>query len=203
MFGEKLKKLRMDKNMTQQELAKILKISSSTIGMYEQNRRSPDIETLKLIADYFQCSTDYLLGKNDIENMNRLSLLRKSHNMSQAELAEKLGVTQQTISKYENGSREPDTETLKLLSSIFNVSIDYLLGATNIRNHDTTYITPKEHEDIEEVVEELRERLLNTENFKIEGEPTTKEDIETILDSVKVGIEMAKIKKRRDRKSVV
>ncbi|WP_368489274.1 helix-turn-helix domain-containing protein [Clostridium sp. BJN0013] len=66
--------------------------------------------------------------------MKRLSLLRKKHDMSQSELAEKLGVTQQTISKYENGSREPDTETLKLLSSIFDVSIDYLLGNTNIKN---------------------------------------------------------------------
>ena len=66
--------------------------------------------------------------------MKRLSLLRKKYDMSQSELAEKLGVTQQTISKYENGSREPDTETLKLLSSIFDVSIDYLLGNTNIKN---------------------------------------------------------------------
>ncbi|OAA91222.1 helix-turn-helix domain-containing protein [Clostridium ljungdahlii] len=65
MFGEKLKKLRTDKHMTQQELAKILKISSSTIGMYEQNRRSPDIQTLKLIAKYFNVSVDYLLGNSD------------------------------------------------------------------------------------------------------------------------------------------
>ncbi|WP_368489915.1 helix-turn-helix domain-containing protein [Clostridium sp. BJN0013] len=119
--------------------------------------------------------------------------------MSQAELAEKLGVTQQATSKYENGNREPDIEILKLLSSIFNVSIDYLLGGTNIRNHDNTHITPKEHEDKEEVVEELRGRLLNTKNFKIEGKPATKEDIETILDSVKVGIEMAKIKECRNQ----
>ncbi|CAB1242374.1 Transcriptional regulator [Clostridiaceae bacterium BL-3] len=65
MFGEKLKKLRTDKNMTQQELAKILKISSSTIGMYEQNRRSPDIETLKKIAQHFNVSVDYLLDNTD------------------------------------------------------------------------------------------------------------------------------------------
>ncbi len=66
--------------------------------------------------------------------MKRLSLLRKDHNMSQSELAEKLGVTQQTVSKYENGSREPDAETLKLLSSIFNVSIDYLLCNSDNKN---------------------------------------------------------------------
>jgi transcriptional regulator with XRE-family HTH domain len=68
MFGEKLKKLRTDKNMTQQELAKILKISSSTIGMYEQNRRSPDIETLKKIAQHFNVSVDYLLDNTSTRN---------------------------------------------------------------------------------------------------------------------------------------
>lgn len=68
MFGEKLKKLRTDNRMTQQELAKILKISSSTIGMYEQNRRSPDIETLKKIAQYFNVSIDYLVDNSNTQN---------------------------------------------------------------------------------------------------------------------------------------
>lgn len=54
--------------------------------------------------------------------------------MSQAELAEKLGVSQQTISKYERGTREPDNETLAKLAEIFDCSIDYLLGKTDIRN---------------------------------------------------------------------
>lgn len=60
--------------------------------------------------------------------------LRKELNMSQAELAEKLGVSQQTISKYERGTREPDNETLAKLAEIFDCSIDYLLGKTDIRN---------------------------------------------------------------------
>jgi len=54
--------------------------------------------------------------------------------MSQFELAEKLGVSQQTISKYEKGLREPDNATLVKLSEIFNCSIDYLLGRTDVRN---------------------------------------------------------------------
>jgi len=54
--------------------------------------------------------------------------------MSQLELAEKLGVSQQTVSKYEKGTREPDNATLVRLSEIFNCSIDYLLGRTDIKN---------------------------------------------------------------------
>ena len=57
-----LKQLRESKAITQFELSKDLKISASTIGMYEQGRREPDGETLKKIAQYFGVTTDYLLG---------------------------------------------------------------------------------------------------------------------------------------------
>ena len=57
-----LKELRERKQLTQSELSKLLGISPSTIGMYEQGRREPDNETLKKIAVLFGVSTDYLLG---------------------------------------------------------------------------------------------------------------------------------------------
>ena len=60
--------------------------------------------------------------------MIRLRELRKISNMSQYELAARTKLSQQTISKYENGTREPDISTLKQLASIFNVTIDYLVG---------------------------------------------------------------------------
>ena len=57
-----LKELRTANGITQADLAKILKISSSTIGMYEQGRREPDKKILLAMADYFKVTTDYLLG---------------------------------------------------------------------------------------------------------------------------------------------
>lgn len=53
--------LRLDKKLTQAELGKIIGISASTIGMYEQNRRDPDTTTLSKIAEFFNVSADYLL----------------------------------------------------------------------------------------------------------------------------------------------
>ena len=55
--------------------------------------------------------------------------LRTKHNLSQDELAEKLFVTRQAVSRWENGDTVPNTETLKLLSKVFNVSINTLLGS--------------------------------------------------------------------------
>lgn len=62
-FQSVLKSLRTSSGITQEELAKVLKISRSTIGMYENGSREPDFETLESIADYFNVDIDYLLGR--------------------------------------------------------------------------------------------------------------------------------------------
>lgn len=58
---------------------------------------------------------------------DRIKELRQKANLTQAQLAEKLGFTSQTVSNWESGSREPDIAALAQLSSLFNVSLDYLL----------------------------------------------------------------------------
>ena len=55
--------------------------------------------------------------------------LRTKHGLSQDELAEKVYVTRQAVSRWENGETIPNTETLKLLSKIFDVSINTILGS--------------------------------------------------------------------------
>lgn len=55
--------------------------------------------------------------------------MRKNHGLSQDELAEKVFVTRQAVSRWETGETVPNTETLKLLSKLFDVSINTLLGS--------------------------------------------------------------------------
>ena len=57
----------------------------------------------------------------------RIAKLRKSRRLSQYELAEKLGFSRGKLANYEQGSRQPDYETLKKFSDFFEVSTDYLL----------------------------------------------------------------------------
>lgn len=61
----------------------------------------------------------------------RLKELRKKRNLSQIKLSMELNMNQNTISRYENGIRQADYQTLIIFADYFNVSIDYLLGRTN------------------------------------------------------------------------
>lgn len=65
MFSERLKRLRMEKGITQKELADRLHISRSTIAGYESLGKEPDGEKLCALADFFGVSVDYLLGVTD------------------------------------------------------------------------------------------------------------------------------------------
>lgn len=63
----------------------------------------------------------------------KLKMLREEHNMLQSELAKLLNLGASSISMYEKDERDPDTDTLKRIAEIFNVSTDYLLGLNEER----------------------------------------------------------------------
>ncbi|WP_258359981.1 helix-turn-helix domain-containing protein [Moorella sulfitireducens] len=68
-LGERLAALRKEKALTQAEVARRLNMGQSTIAMYERNKRSPDAETLQKLADFFQVSIDFLLGRVDYPHL--------------------------------------------------------------------------------------------------------------------------------------
>lgn len=72
--------------------------------------------------------------------MKRLKELREQKNLTQAQLSKFLNISASTIGMYEQGRRFPDENLLKHISQYFNVSIDYLLGLTNIPNTIDDYI---------------------------------------------------------------
>ena len=63
----------------------------------------------------------------NLEIANRLVQLRKEHHLSQEELAEKIGISRQAVSKWERAESSPDTDNLILLSQLYHMSIDELL----------------------------------------------------------------------------
>lgn len=61
MIGKRIAALRKAKNMSQTQLAAYLRVSASTIGMYEQGRRMPDVQTLVQLAQLLDVSLNYLI----------------------------------------------------------------------------------------------------------------------------------------------
>lgn len=72
--------------------------------------------------------------------MNRIKQLREELKISQNELGKKLNKTQQQISLYENGTNELDLDGYILLSKLFNCSIEYVAGKSDIRNPEKVNI---------------------------------------------------------------
>lgn len=64
-FGKRLKNLRISRNLTQKDIADLLNVGVTTISNYETGRNEPSHEKLKILANYFNTTTDYLLGITD------------------------------------------------------------------------------------------------------------------------------------------
>lgn len=67
-LANRIKELRLTKNLTQSQLGQIIGVGKTTISMYENGNSSPNDEIKIKLADFFEVSIDYLLGKTDIRN---------------------------------------------------------------------------------------------------------------------------------------
>lgn len=67
-FGERLRLLRNEKGLSQMEFAKQVRLTKSSVNMYERCEREPSLETIERIADFFNVDLDYLLGKSEFTN---------------------------------------------------------------------------------------------------------------------------------------
>lgn len=65
IFGERLRKIRLDNNYTQQEIAKVFKVSKMTISAWETNKQEPNIDYIKRLCNLFNVTADYLIGYDE------------------------------------------------------------------------------------------------------------------------------------------
>ncbi|AYE35420.1 helix-turn-helix domain-containing protein [Clostridium septicum] len=119
---------------------------------------------------------------------DRLKEERTKKNLTQSELATILYLGQTSVSKYENGKQIPETPTLQKIADFFEVSVDYLLGKTNIRNYEEITTEDK----INKLVEESG---INTIAAHFKGEKFTEDDLEDIENFI--NFVLAKKKKKK------
>lgn len=146
-FSERLRQLRTSKDLSQMDFAKQIKLSKSSINMYERGEREPGLETLERIADYFNVDMDYLLGKSDIANRSHLAFAsiasniiiqsgywdgsrlaeeRISRGHSISYISSKLEITEEDYRRLESGVSEPSFKLLLLMSQFFGFDLDYI-----------------------------------------------------------------------------
>lgn len=78
-FGQRLRSLRLGRGLTQKECGKQFQLSESAIGMYERDQREPSLELVKRIADYFEVTIDYILGRDHYISEGRARYTAADH----------------------------------------------------------------------------------------------------------------------------
>ena len=116
---------------------------------------------------------------------DKIRQLRKRAQMTQAELAVRLGISASAVGMYEQDRREPDSKILNKLCEVFSVSGDYFIGASE---------KPLSGEavDVSEVFDEFTSRLAMQEGLMFDGVPLSNEDRRKIIDALQVGAAIAR-----------
>ena len=105
---------------------------------------------------------------------NQIRLNRRRMNLTQEQLAEKFGTSQQAVSRWENGTNYPDIEMLPMIASLFEMSVDALLGCTEEEKHKfcaelqksfETAVRAKDVEKSIELIREIRRNLREYQNY--------------------------------------
>lgn len=202
-IADRLRKLRTDNQLTQREFANIFGLSDARYSQYETGKRTPDIEILSKFAKYYGVTLDYITGFSEFVNKStqemlgkRVRQLRRDYNMSQDDLGKILGVGKTTISNYENGNSFPDSEKLLQLSEVFEVTTDYLLGASDVR--DRSILTPKDEKNIAKTLDVLKDQIENSKEVPLNynGIDVTDEDTELLYDAIELALKRIKRKNK-------
>ena len=102
--------------------------------------------------------------------------LRRSRHMTQAQLAEKLGLSASAVGMYEQGRREPDLNVIMQLCVIFDVPADRLLGEP----------AQRESFEIKDVIQDIQERLLTAQELTLDGVPVTSDGLKRLIDAIEI-----------------
>ena len=129
----------------------------------------------------------------------RIRSRREQLGMTQEELASRLGYkSKTTIAKIENGTN--DIVQSKEFAKVLDTTPAYLMGWTqldgNVVNEKEPELTARDEKDIAKILEQTKEQLLSQEGLMFDGDPASPEAINSILDAMQIGMEMAKKKNK-------
>lgn len=126
-LADRLKELRKSKSLTQTDLGKILGVGKTTISMYETNNSTPNDEIKLKIAEFFDVSLDYLLGKSDYRKFNPENLTDRDKKDIKKDLKDIMDDfrNKKGEQKYYNGV-ELDDDGLELMEAAMNIALEQI-----------------------------------------------------------------------------
>ena len=137
-LSENLKDLMEEVEIKAPALARLTGIDASTILTLLRGDGLPYVDTLVTLADYFKCSTDYLLGLTDRlteENFKQrppfaeqLTFLLNHFKVTKYRLEKQTGFSEKTVNRWHNGKTQPTADSLIRLAKYFDCSVDFVLG---------------------------------------------------------------------------
>ena len=143
-FQKRFKDILDDSEYKRTEIVKLIPISQSTLSNALTYGIIPSTKTLLKIADFFDISINYLLGKTDVEGfdkssstasfLSRFESLCSEKEVTHYKVASDCLFDKSNISRWISKGFIPELEILELLCDYFNVSIDYILGRTDYKD---------------------------------------------------------------------
>ena len=140
-FSESFTELLLQHNIAPSAFAKIIGCGKGTISRYQSGQKLPSLNILLRMADYFQCSTDYLLGletelytrtfQSVIPFQQRLPVFCQTLGITKYQIEHKAKIAQSAIYKWQNGTGIPSVDSLIKISQAFGCSIDFILGRSD------------------------------------------------------------------------
>lgn len=135
---ERLKELMEEAEIGTPALARKIDLDHSEISKFLRGDRLPSATTLVTLADFFHCTTDYLLGLSDILDersfkqrppfREQLTFLLDYFHISKYRLEKGTNLSEEVVNRWHKGKYEPNVESLIRISKYLNCSVDFVLG---------------------------------------------------------------------------
>ena len=134
------------------------------------------------------------------DTSTRLQELMDIKNINQVDLCQRTGIPKSSMSMYLSGERSPRQNRLSQIAEKFNISEAWLMGydvpmqRTDSLSDET--LSQKDKRDILDIISSTKAELLSQEGLMFDGDPASPEAIESILNAMEIGMEMAKKKNK-------
>ena len=141
-LSEVLDSLMFERELNATRLAKAVGIDPTNVMRYLRGKRTPSVESLVKLADYFNCTTDFLLGREQ-ENYSttfypcppfseQLKVLKEHFNCPWWHIYKTAHITSSRFYEWKNGTHAPTLDCVVMLADGFGCTVDFIIGRTKL-----------------------------------------------------------------------